>query len=54
MAATFGVRGKLRLNRVMNAIGFEYVDCTKPVPNTEVGEKGKEARRHLTKSPQRK
>lgn len=25
----------------MNAIGFEYVDCTKHVPNTEVGEKRK-------------
>lgn len=32
---------KIWLNRVMNAIGFEYVDCTKHVPNTEVGEKRK-------------
>lgn len=41
MMSTFGDHRKLRLNRVMNTIGFEYANYTKPMPNTEVGEKRK-------------
>jgi hypothetical protein len=41
MTSTFENRGKLRLDRVINAIGIEYLDYSKPVPNTEVGEKKK-------------
>jgi hypothetical protein len=30
MSSTFKSRGKLKINRVMNAIGFEYPDYTNP------------------------
>jgi hypothetical protein len=39
MASTLGDREKLRLNRVMNTIGFEYTNNTKPVTSAEVAEK---------------
>jgi hypothetical protein len=39
MYSIFGSRGKLQLNKVMNAIGFEYPDYEDPVVNIEVGEK---------------
>jgi hypothetical protein len=41
MSSVFRSRGKLRLNRVMNAIGFEYLDYEDPAINTETGEKEK-------------
>jgi hypothetical protein len=39
MSSIFGSRGKLHLNKVMNAIGFEYIDYKDPAVNTEAGEK---------------
>jgi hypothetical protein len=41
MTSIFGGRGKLRLNRVMNALGFEYPDYKDPSANAEAGEKRK-------------
>jgi hypothetical protein len=41
MHSIFGGRGKLRLNRVMNATGFEYPDYEDPAANAEAGEKRK-------------
>jgi hypothetical protein len=35
MSSTFGNRGKLWLNRVMDSIGFEYLDYTNPAANDE-------------------
>jgi hypothetical protein len=39
LSSIFGGQGKLRLNRVMNAIGFEYSDYEDPGINTGIGEK---------------
>lgn len=44
---TFRDQGKLRLNRVMNAIGFENLDYSKPMHNTEVGEKRKKEHKEI-------
>jgi hypothetical protein len=41
MSSVFGSQGKLRLNRVMNVIDFEYSDYEDPTVNTETGEKRK-------------
>lgn len=41
MVSTFRDHGKLRLNRVMNTIRFEYANYTKPMLSIEVGEKRK-------------
>jgi hypothetical protein len=41
MSSVFESRRKLRLNRVMNAIGFEYPDYDDPAINTETREKEK-------------
>jgi hypothetical protein len=41
MSSIFGSQGKLRLNRVMNVIDFEYSDYEDPTVNTETGEKRK-------------
>lgn len=42
MSSIFGSQGKLQLNKVMNAIGFEYLDYEDPAVNIEVGDKEKE------------
>jgi hypothetical protein len=39
MATVFGSRQKRRLNRVMDALGFDYPDYSKPTSNIEAGEK---------------
>lgn len=41
MSSTFRSQGKLQLNRVMDAIGFEYTDYIDPAANTKSGEKQK-------------
>jgi hypothetical protein len=41
MSSTFKNRGKLRLNRVMKSIGFEYTDYTNPTTNAKAGENRK-------------
>jgi hypothetical protein len=41
MTSTFGTEGKWRSNRVMNALGFEYPDYSKPVPSIKAGDKPK-------------
>jgi hypothetical protein len=41
MTSAFGTEGKWRLNRVMNALGFEYPDYSKLVPSIEAGDKPK-------------
>jgi hypothetical protein len=43
MQSVFGNRGKLRLNRVMDALGFEYLDYEDPSANVGAGEKRKRA-----------
>jgi hypothetical protein len=41
MTSTYKNRGKLRINRVMNVIGFEYPNYTNTAPNAEAREKRK-------------
>lgn len=41
MTSTYKNRGKLRINRVMYAIGFEYPNYTNPAPSAKAGEKRK-------------
>jgi hypothetical protein len=41
MQSIFGSKGKLRLNRVMDALGFEYLGYENPSTNVEAGEKRK-------------
>jgi hypothetical protein len=43
MSSPFKNGGKLRINRVLNAIGFEYPDYTNPTTSAEAGEKRKMA-----------
>lgn len=53
MSSTFENWGKLRLNKIMNAIGFEYPDYTKPVTSIEGREKRKGVRKQLGTSHRR-
>jgi hypothetical protein len=41
MTSAFRTRGKRRLNRIMDALGFEYPDYLKPITGAIVGEKSK-------------
>jgi hypothetical protein len=41
MNAAFGSRGKQRLNRVMDALKFEYLDCPKILEEDAIGVKRK-------------
>jgi hypothetical protein len=50
MSSIFKSRGKLRLNRVMDAIGFEYPDYEDPAINTETREKRKRVTKTVGKS----
>lgn len=50
MSSTFRSQGKLRLNRVMDVIGFKYPDYTDPASNTEAGEKWKRATKTTSKA----
>jgi hypothetical protein len=50
MSSTFRSQGKLRLNRVMDAIGFKYPDYTDPAANTKAGEKWKRATKTTSKA----
>jgi hypothetical protein len=52
MWSAFGGRGKFRLNKVMDAFGFEYPDYEDPSTNTGSGRKEKGLRRIRTKSHQ--
>jgi hypothetical protein len=54
MTSNFGGPGKLRLNRIMNVTGFEYLDYSKPVDSTEVGEKRKRSTHATRKKTSKK
>jgi hypothetical protein len=43
MTVAFGTQGKQRLDRVMNALGFDYLDFSKPTTNAEAREKRKKS-----------
>jgi hypothetical protein len=51
MKSAFGGWGKLRLNRVMDAIGFEYPDYEDPSANIGSGERRKKATKKEAKEP---
>lgn len=54
MMSTFGDQGKLRLNRIMNAIVFGYPDYSKSVPSTVVGGNEKRSMKTSTQKASKK
>jgi hypothetical protein len=50
MTFAFGSREKLQLKRVMDAIGFEYLDYIDPTSHTEAGEKRKRVSKGTSKA----
>jgi hypothetical protein len=49
MTVAFGTRGKRRLNRVMNVLGFEYLDYSNPTSTTETGDMRKRGEKLISK-----
>jgi hypothetical protein len=53
MPVAFRTQEKQRLNRVMNALGFDYPNFSKPTTNAEAREKRKRSAQVAGKGPLR-